>query len=79
MQGEAESARQSSLSTSTRSGETQRVTTGDLIHILTTKSGRQVAYISISPSTNQNSCHTKVKGGKTSWYHSNFIHECAER
>ena len=47
------------LSTSPRSGETQRLTTCDLIHSLTTKSGRQVAFISIR----QNKCHTKVKGG----------------
>ena len=48
------------LSTSPRSGETQQLMC-DWIHSLTTKSGRQVAYISSSPSTNQNSCHTKVQ------------------
>ena len=54
-----------------KAGETQRLTTCDLIHSLTTKSGRQEAYISICPSTNQNTCHTKVKGGNTSCYRSN--------
>ena len=70
------------LSTSSRSGETQRLTSWDLIHSLTTKSGRQVAHISISPSTNQNTCHTKVKGGTLpgivliKHFSGNFIHEC---
>ena len=81
MQGEAE-VDDKVLSTSPRSGETQRLTTCDLIHSLTTTQGKQVPYISISPSTSQNTRHTKVKGGNTSWYCSNktlsgnFIHEC---
>ena len=57
------------LSTSPRSGETQRLTTCDLIHSMTTKSGRQVVYITIRPCINL--CHTKSKVENGFWYCSN--------
>ena len=68
------------LSTSPRSGETQRLTTCDLIHSLTIKSGRQVVYISIMPCINYVTQRSKVEmlSGTVLIKHfsGNFIHEC---